>query len=109
MSFQQFFFILRARYRLLLLVLLGTIGFAVAVSLLLPARYSAQASVVVDVKSPDPIAGMLLPALAIPLYITAQADIINSERVAQRVVRMLKLDQSESRRQEWLEETEGLF
>ena len=37
MSFQQFFFILRARYRLLLLVLLGTIGFAVAVSLLLPA------------------------------------------------------------------------
>ena len=107
MSFQQFFFILRARYRLLLLVLLGTIGFAVAVSLLLPARYSAQASVVVDVKSPDPIAGMLLPALAIPLYITAQADIINSERVAQRVVRMLKLDQSESRRQEWLEETEG--
>jgi polysaccharide biosynthesis transport protein len=107
MSFQQFFFILRARYRTVLLVLLGTVILALAASLLIPPRYSAQASVVVDIRSPDPVAGMLLPALAIPFYMTAQIDVINSDRVAEKVVKSSKLDDDPVARQEWLNDTEG--
>ena len=49
------------------------------ISLLLPKQYTANTSVVVDVKSPDPIAGMVLPGLASPAYMATQIDIINSE------------------------------
>jgi chain length determinant protein EpsF len=63
--------------------------------------------VVVDVKSPDPIAGIMMPALVMPAYMATQVDIINSERVAQRVVKMLKLDENPAARTQWFEATEG--
>lgn len=107
MSFQNFFLILRARYGIVLLVLLSTVSLALAASVLIPPRYSAQASVVVDVKSPDPVAGMLLPALAIPFYMTAQVDVISSDRVAQKVVKTLKLDQNPATKEQWLADTDG--
>jgi chain length determinant protein EpsF len=107
MSFQQFFFILRARYRIVLLVLLGTVSLVLAGSLLIAPHYSAQVSVVVDIKSTDPVAGMLLPALAIPFYMAAQVDIINSDRVAHKVIKRLKLDENPRTKEQWLAATEG--
>ena len=107
MSLQQFLLILRARYKIILLVLLTTVAATVAASLLLPAQYTATATVVVDVKSPDPIAGIMLPALIMPGYMATQVDIINSDRVALKVVRMLKLDQSPQAKEQWLDDTEG--
>lgn len=107
MSFKQFFLVIRARGGIVLLIFFGTIALAIAVSLLLPPRYSAQATVVVDVKSPDPVAGMFVPALAIPFYMAAQVDIINSERVAQKVVKKLGLDKHPGTKEDWLAETEG--
>ena len=107
MSLQQFLLILRARYKIILLVLLTTVAATVAASLLLPAQYTATATVVVDVKSPDPIAGIMLPALIMPGYMATQVDIINSDRVALKVVKMLKLDQSPQAKEQWLDDTEG--
>lgn len=107
MTLQQFLLILLARKKIALFALLATVVTTVVVSLLLPKQYSASADVVVDVKSPDPIAGMVLPALAMPGYMATQVDIINSERVAQRVVRLLKLDQNPQVQQDWQEATEG--
>lgn len=100
MNLQQFLFILRARYLVILLTLFVTATSTLLVSLLLPKQYTATASMVVDFKSPDPIS-----ALAAPLSMATQVDIINSDRVSRKVVHMLKLDQNPSLRERWVEDT----
>lgn len=106
MKFHQFFSIIRGRYGAILATLIGTIALAVAVSFLVPPRYSAKATVVIDPKSPNP-SGLSLPAIAIPGYISTQADVIGSERVAQKVVDILKLSEDPMLRTEWIRETGG--
>lgn len=107
MTFSQFLSILKARWVSALAVLLLTVGTAVGISLILPKQYTATAAVVVDVKSPDPIAGMVLGAMAMPSYMATQVDIITSSRVAQQVVRTLKLTENADLREQWLDETQG--
>ena len=84
----------RARWGILLLTLAAVVGLAAAASLLMPKRYTAEAEVVVDVKSPDPIAGVVLPGLLTPGYMATQIDIARSERLALMVVDRLKLMQN---------------
>ena len=93
MTIQQVFLILRARYKIAILTLLVIVTATLVVSLIMPKRYTAGAAVVVDVKSPDPVAGMVLPGLAAPGYMATQVDIIKSDRVAQRVVKLLRMDE----------------
>ena len=107
MNLQQFLLILRARYKLVLLVLLGTVTATLGVSLVLPKQYTATTSVVIDVKSPDPVIGMMLPGMAAPGYMATQTDIIQSDRVAQKVVKLLKLDANPTVRPQWMEATKG--
>lgn len=107
MTFQQFLRILLARRRIALGTLAGTVAVTVIVSLLLPPTYKAETAVVVDVKSPDPIAGMVLPALAMPGYMATQVDIINSDRVARKVVRALGLDKVPQVVEDWKSATDG--
>lgn len=107
MTLQQFLLILRARYKAALLTFLVVVATTVAVSLLLPKEYTANSAVVVDVKSPDPVTGMMLAGMIAPGYMATQIDIINSDRVAQRVVKLLKMDESAAIRAQWQEETEG--
>ncbi len=107
MTFQQFLLILRARWLVIMLTFMVVVGTAVGVSLVMPKKYSASAAVLVDVKTPDPILGALMPGMMTPGYMATQIDIIQSDRVARRVVQMLKIDQNASARQQWQEETEG--
>ncbi|EGK73053.1 MAG: chain length determinant protein EpsF [Methyloversatilis sp.] len=107
MTFQQFLLILRARWLVGLAVLLVVVATTVAVSLVLPKQYSSATSVLIDVKSPDPILGVTLPALVTPGYMATQVDIVTSDRVAQRVVRMLGFDKSAAAVEQWREATEG--
>ena len=107
MTLQQFLLILRARYKVALFTLLITVATTLAVSLLLPKQYTANSAVVVDVKSPDPVSGMMLAGMIAPGYMATQIDIINSDRVSQRVVKLLKMDESPAIRQQWQEETQG--
>lgn len=107
MNLHQFLLILRARYKIALFALVVTVSVTLAVSVLLPSQYTATATVVLDVKSPDPIAGIMLPAMVLPGYMSTQVDIINSDRVALKVVKMLKLDQSPALIEDWKEATEG--
>ncbi len=106
MTFGQFLSILKARWWVLLLVLGLTVASTLGVSLLLPKQYTAGASVVVDFK-PDPISAVIYGGLASPAFMATQVDIIRSERVAQRVVRNLKLNENPQVRQQWLDETQG--
>jgi chain length determinant protein EpsF len=107
MTFQQFLLVLRARIWTVLVTLVLVVSATIGISLVIPKEYTAVTAVVMDVKSPDPVAGMVLPALMAPGYMATQIDIINSDRVAQRVVRMLKLDENPAVKQQWQEETEG--
>ena len=108
MTLHQFLLILRARIRVALAVALGAIVLALLVSLLLPRTYTAQTSVLVDVRTPDPVLGAAgMQGLVAPSYMATQVDIISGERVAQRVVKMLKLDEDADTRDEWQRATDG--
>ena len=107
MTLQQFLLTLRARYKVAMWTLLFTVFVTLVISLLLPKQYTASAAVVVDIRSPDPVGGMVLPGLAAPSYMATQIDIINSDRVAQRVVKLLRMDESPVIREQWMEVTDG--
>jgi succinoglycan biosynthesis transport protein ExoP len=98
----QFLFVLRARYKLALFTMFAVVVIAQAASFLQPKQYIATTSLVVDVRSPDPVAAMLAP-----LNLATQVEIINSDRVAQKVVKNLKLDENPSAKEQWIEKTEG--
>lgn len=106
MTLQQLLQILRVRYRLALLVFVTTVVIATGVTLTLPKEYQASTSLVVNVKA-DPIAGMLIPSLGSPGYMTTQSDIIQSDRVAIRAVQLLQLDRAPFAIARWKEDTDG--
>ena len=68
--------------------------------------YTAEASLVVDPKM-DPIAGTILAGMASPSYLMTQVDILQSTRVAARVVTMLRLTEIGELREQWLAKTKG--
>lgn len=107
MTFGQLFGILRARWLTALIVFSVVFGIIATLTFVMPKGYTASGSVVVDIKSPDPIAGMVLAGVASPSYMLTQVDVMQSERVARRVVAALKLDQSSAMREKWMESTGG--
>lgn len=107
MSLQRFFLVLRGRWKLVLGVLLGVMLLGLAANLLLPRKYTAEAAVVVDSKPADPVLGGVQPVTAASAVMSTQVDIILSDRVAQRAVALLKLDQDPEARGRWLDQTNG--
>ncbi|WP_294638083.1 chain length determinant protein EpsF [uncultured Aquabacterium sp.] len=105
MSFAQFLAILRARWKAPTFTLLILVTVALLLAFLLPKKYTAEGSVVVENRSPDPINGTLLPQTS--QYLATQVGIIQSERVAKRVIRNLRLTDSPVLRERWQEATEG--
>lgn len=106
MTFTQFLLALWVRRWIVLGLFLITVGTTAAVTWWLPKQFKASTQVLVDVKSPDPLVG-LLPGVASPSYMATQVEIIQSDRTARRVVEALKLDQSPVVRQNWVNETGG--
>lgn len=109
MSFRQFLLILHARRRLMINILLLVVIVTVAGSLIFPKRYTASASVVVDVNAPDPVtsSSSTLVTGPQPSYMPTQMDIAASDRVAQRVAKMLKLDEDRELNEKWMAATDG--
>lgn len=105
MSFNQFLAILRARWKVPACTLLVLVTIALLLGFLLPSKYTAEGSVVVESRSPDPVTGTLAPYA--PTYLSTQMDIIRSDRVARMVVQRLKLTEIRSMREEWQADTDG--
>ncbi len=98
MNPQQFLLALRARFRVLTLVLVTTVLAATVVSFLLPKTYRATASLLVESKDEQSLSNVLpliLPQEKLS-YLQTQMDIITSKRVARKVVQDLKLAESPS-------------
>ncbi|RZU02259.1 chain length determinant protein EpsF [Rivibacter subsaxonicus] len=107
MSITQFLAVMQARWKLALYVFLFVVLATAVASLVLPKRYTASTAIVLDVKSVDPVAGGYVPGLMSTTYMATQADIITSDRVARRVVAMLKLTENAEIREQWLQDTGG--
>ena len=103
MSLNQFLVILRARWLIAAGIFLAVVVLVAFASVIWPKQYTATASIVIDSKS-DPVAaggGGGAAGQPVATYVNTQADIIASERVAQRVVKTLKLDQQPEARKLW--------
>lgn len=107
MTLNQFLLMIKARYKLVLAIILTVVTSAVGISLLLPKSYTATAAVVLDVKSPDPIAGMVLPGMYQPGYMATQVDLLRSERVLRGVIQKLNLTESPQLREIWAKDTQS--
>jgi succinoglycan biosynthesis transport protein ExoP len=107
MTVQLFLAICRARMGLAMAVLLVTVAFTIGTGLILPKKYTATASLIIDLGKPDPLANAVYwsaPSLA---YLATQTDIIRSDRVAVAAVRKLKLADNPTMHQKWQEVSKG--
>ena len=71
MTFSQFLSILRARWKACLAMFFGTIAVVALLSLVLPKRYKAEGSVVVDVQQ-DPISAGFYGMMMNPAIVATQ-------------------------------------
>lgn len=115
MTLAQILRTLRARYKIVLLLLIVTVVAAFAVSLLMPKTYKATTSLVLNNKGIDPVTGLNVPVQLTPGYLPTQVDIVKSKVVALKVIddlklaedpavkeRFAKMDPSETTIQDWL-------
>ena len=104
MSIKQLLRIVWAR-KWLVLVLLLLVSVAGSVyTVLLPKQYTAESAMVVEMRI-DPVLGAIAPSLAAPGYMATQIDILKSERVAARVVKMLGVERSPPAVAQWRDAT----
>jgi succinoglycan biosynthesis transport protein ExoP len=106
MTIQQLLTILRARWVTMLLIAVVTVASTATALVFIPKQYTATASLLVDVKTPDPIAGVL-PGLMTSSYMANQVSVLQSERVALKVIYALKLDDNPAMRARWTADTDS--
>jgi polysaccharide biosynthesis transport protein len=109
MPLQRLVLILRARWASVVLTWIAIVAAVLAISLALPPRYEASATVVVDMNAADPIAGKELfkPAGAVSTFVATQVDIMRSETVALGALRRLGLQKRQEWRDDWQARTDG--
>lgn len=94
MGFNQFLTILRARKVLIFAIVIMTVAATAAVIAMIPKRYEAAASVVVDSRMMNPVTGASLPQPINENIVSTQLDIVASSSVALRVVDILGLEKN---------------
>lgn len=105
MNFSEFLIALRARRKAFAITLAAVIMTAVAVALVVPKKYVANATLLMDVRDEQQMTpGRLLRDRA---YLTTQMELIRSGRVAGQVVRDLKLAAKPGVREAWEQATGG--
>ncbi|CAN5459626.1 hypothetical protein BH09PSE5_BH09PSE5_49860 [soil metagenome] len=108
MTISHILLILRVRWRSAMLVFLLVIGIVGGYTAFVARKYTAMAAVVLDVKSPDPIAGVVLPGMMVSGYMATQVDVLRSERVLLRAIKTLHLDEDKQLQAEWEARSEGV-
>jgi polysaccharide biosynthesis transport protein len=109
MDISQFLLALRARRKAFMLALLVTIATAVAVSLVVPKKYTAQAILVVDSRDEQAMTPMRIMTLRDRTsYVATQIELIQTGRVATQVSHDLKLAQNPQLREAFEKDTGGV-
>ena len=99
MTFTQFLLALRGRLWVFLALLVATVGAAAVVTMLLPKQYQATVSLLLDNRDEQSLNGTLPSSRERLGFMQTQMDIMNSQRVARRVVDDLKLAEGEAIRE----------
>jgi len=105
MNFSEFLIALRARRKAFAITLAAVIMTAVAVALIVPKKYVANATLLMDVRDEQQMTPARL--LRDRGYLTTQMELIRSGRVAGQVVRDLKLAAKPGVREAWEQATGG--
>ncbi|HEY5897291.1 MAG TPA: chain length determinant protein EpsF [Burkholderiales bacterium] len=108
MDLSQYLLALKARRKAFLTVLGVTVFAAIVVALLLPKRYEATATILIDARDEQTMAPAHMSPRERAGYIFTQMDLITSGKVAHKVVRDLKLAQQPGVREEWERDTGGV-
>jgi chain length determinant protein EpsF len=106
MTLQQLLLVLWARRRVAISVFVSIVALTLIVSLVLPRQYTATTALVIDAKVNDALLSSLPAAQGImPAgFMATQIDIIGSDRVAQRVVALTRLDEIPQIREQFQDE-----
>lgn len=107
MTLRDLLLVIRFRWRIVATTVFLALLLVAGVNLALPKLYRASATVVVDIKGGDPVAGSQVQTPIIPGYLATQIGIVASDRVIQKVIQILALDRDERLRARWRDQTEG--
>lgn len=94
MNIHQFLLALKGRLWVFLSLLVATVAAAACVTLLLPKSFDSTVSLLLDNRDEQSLTGTLPSGRERAGFMQTQIDIINSQRVARRVVADLKLAES---------------
>ena len=108
MDLNQYFLALKARRKAFITVLAVTVFTAIVVALLIPKRYDAVATILIDARDEQTLAPAHMSPRERAGYIFTQMELISSGKVAQKVVRDLKLAQQPAIREDWEKDTGGV-
>ncbi|BES69519.1 hypothetical protein RE428_05370 [Marinobacter nanhaiticus D15-8W] len=102
MTFDTFFRVLLARWKLIFVCFALCVAAALAISVMLPKSYTASTELIIDDKPKDPLSGQYLPADK--GYLATQVNVITSRNVANRVWSLLSDEEKALARQQFSEE-----
>jgi len=107
MDLRQFFSIILARGWIVGLVTLTVLASALGFGFLRAPTYTASTQVLLDLVSADPVAGASLPPAMSQAYLATQTEILNSQKVALKVVDRLSLHEKPETLEAWQGATDG--
>jgi chain length determinant protein EpsF len=108
MDFSQYLLALRARRKTFMIVFASVVFTAIVVALLVPKRYDASATVMLDSRAEQTLSSDRMTPRERAGVLGTQIDLITSGKVAHKVVRDLKLAQQPGVREEFESETGGV-
>ncbi len=108
MSIDQYAAALKARWRLGLFTMLSIVAAVTAVTLQMAPRYVATASVLVDMKSPDLVAGASIEGQMLSAHMANETNVMQSERVMLQAIKNLRLLDDAQYKSQWQAETAGV-
>ncbi|HET7198945.1 MAG TPA: chain length determinant protein EpsF [Burkholderiales bacterium] len=108
MDLTQYWLALKARRKAFLMVFALTVVTAIVVALAVPKRYDAVATVLIDGVDQQTLAPEHISPRERAGYIFTQVDLVQSGKVANRVVQDLKLAQQPGVREDWEKDTGGV-
>jgi chain length determinant protein EpsF len=108
MDLNQYILALKARRKAFITVLAVTVFTAIVVALVIPKRYDATATILIDARDEQTMAPARMSPRERAGYIFTQMELIASGKVAHKVVRDLKLASQPGVRDEWERDTGGV-
>lgn len=106
MNLRQMLLALRVRWWVVLAALTATLLAAVGYLAVTKPAYVARTQLIIELKT-DPLVSPLAPVLGTQGYLATQVEILQSERLAGRVVRMMGLHEMPAAIERWRKSTES--